>query len=114
MQTLVKETNLITHGHFKVIRETRVVDDPPVYMTISRQIHRKRVELYQLKTRRLKVLKLVQYYQLVALTTEDDKESQTAVDYVQDILKPELAGINVEYSCLEREIQKLEALKACR
>lgn len=108
-KVITTETNLITPNHFKVVTDTRVVDDPGIRMSPRVQIHKKQVAHYKLLKKRNYTFKLIQHYQLLALKTDDDIEARQAQEYAEQILIPEMHRYEREMKALEIQIEKLRA-----
>jgi hypothetical protein len=109
-KTIVTETNYLSRNNqFKVVTNVRVVEDSGIRMTPQMMIHKKEVAHYGLQKEKLKTLKFIQHYQLIALKTDDDIESRQKQEYVSMILVPKLHRIEREMKVLEIQIEKLRA-----
>lgn len=109
-KVITTETNyLARNNQFKVVTDTRVVDDPGIRMTPQMQIHRKQVAHYKLLKKRNYTFTLIQHYQLLALKTDDNIEARQAQEYAEQILIPEMHRYEREMKALEIQIEKLRA-----
>lgn len=107
---ITTETNyLARNNQFKVVVNTRTVEDPGVRMTPARQIARKQVEWAKLDKEHKNTFKLIQYHQLLALETDDNIEARQSVEYVEMILVPQLHRIEREIAVIRRQIDNLKA-----
>lgn len=109
-KVITTETNyLARNNQFKVIVNTRTVEDPGIRMSPQIQIHKKQVAHYKLQKERLNTFTLIQYNQLLALETDDPIEARQALEYVEMILIPQLHRLEREMKALEIQIEKLRA-----
>ena len=109
-KVITTETNyLARNNQFKVITDTRVVDDPGIRMSPRVLIHKKQVAYLKLLKEKDNTFTLIQYNQLLALKTDDDIEARQALEYVEMILVPQLHRLEREMKALEIQIEKLRA-----
>ena len=106
--TLVNEKNYLKNNNFKVIRTETYVDDNEYeakMKAIKRKAHQLKLKKLQtLKTLMLETRRLIDQYQLKALTTDDDREATKLVRYYTEILYPEFTHNKNEYRGLYKEI----------
>lgn len=108
-KVITTETNMMTRNGFKVITNTRTVDDPGIRMTPQIQISRALKARHQLQKKRDYTFKLIQHYQLLALETDDNIEARQAQEYAEQILIPEMHSYERDIKALTRKIEKLRA-----
>lgn len=104
------ETNyLARNNQFKVIVNTRTVEDPGIRMSPQVLIGRKQVEWAKLERQKKATFKLIQYHQLLALETDDHIEARQSLEYVDMILIPQLHRIERDITAVRLQIDKLRA-----
>lgn len=108
-KTIITETNQFNRSGFAVVTNIRTVDDPGIRMTPRIMLSRKLKERYKIEKLRDKSFKLIQYYQLLALKSDDHIEVRQALEYVEMILVPELRRHERDIVALTKQIEKLRA-----
>lgn len=109
-KVVTTETNyLARNNQFKVIVNSRTVEDPGIRMSPQIQIHRKQVEWAKLERQHQSTFKLIQYHQLLALETDNHIEARQSLEYVEMILIPQLHRIEREITAIRLQIDNLRA-----
>ena len=120
------ETNyLARNNQFKVIVNTRTIEDPGIRMTPQILIHRKQVAIYGLLKEKVKTLNLIQSTQKEAIDLENNMvvivngrevvktekrvKSRQLFEYVDQILMPQFHRIDREIKALEIQVEQLKA-----
>ncbi len=104
---VTKERNVYSGNQLKVETYQKVVPDTTIRITPAMMIHRRQVKIYSLKKEREQTFKLIQYYQKLALTTDDDIKSRQTTEYVDTILRIDLNRIDREIRALNKEIEEI-------
>jgi hypothetical protein len=105
---ITKERNVYPGGHLKVETYQKVVPDTTIRTTPAMMIHRREVKIYSLKKEREQTFKLIQYYQKVALTTDDDVKARQTAEYIDTILRIDLNRLDREIKALNKEIEQIK------
>lgn len=106
---ITREQNIYTRsGQLKVVENQKVVDDKGIRTSIGMMISRRQVKIAKLKHERENTFKLVQYYQKLALTTDDHIKARQTQEYLDQILIIDLHKIDREIKALYKEIDELK------
>lgn len=105
---ITKERNVYPGGHLKVETYQKVVPDKTIRITPAMMIHKRQVKIYSLKKEREHTFKLIQYYQKLALTTDDEVKSRQTAEYVDTILRIDLKRLDREIKALYKEIEQIK------
>lgn len=104
---VTKERNVYPGGHLKVETYQKIVPDTTIRVTPAMMIHKREVKIYSLKKEREHTFKLIQYYQKLALTTDDEVKARQTTEYVDTILRIDLNKIDREIKALYKEIEQI-------
>lgn len=105
---ITKERNVHNRrGELKVEKYQKVVPDTTIRVTPATMIHKRQVKIYSLKQERQQTFKLIQYYQKLALTTDDEVKARQTAEYVDTILRIDLNRIDREIRALNKEIEEI-------
>lgn len=106
---ITKERNVYNRrGELRVETYQKVVSDTTIRTTPAMMIHKRQVKIYALKKEREQTFKLIQYYQKVALTTDDEVKARQTAEYVGTILRIDLNRIDREIKALNKEIEQIK------